>query len=79
MDINREYYPAVEQFLRQLDGMRVQSVCMIALVDEEDAFDVYVSYNAGAMELCTCAGILQMHAAREYIEITKEQEDEDEP
>lgn len=68
----REYFGAVEDFLREIQGLKVRSICMVALTDDPDTYDVVSAYDAGPMELAACAGILQMHAAYRYGEINRD-------
>ena len=68
----REYFGAVEDFLKGIQNLKVRSICMVALTDDPDTFDVVSAYDAGPMELAACAGILQMHAACRYGEINRD-------
>ena len=58
----KEYYEAIEAFMREIDGLHVKSIGLVALVDEADIFDVVSCYDTGPHELAAMAGILQMHA-----------------
>ena len=68
----RKYFGTVEDFLRGIQDLKVKSICMVALTDDPDTSDVVSTYDAGPMELATCAGILQMHAAYRYGEINRD-------
>lgn len=74
----KPYYKAVEDFLRQCEGMKVRAMALVALVDDEEAYDVVRTYEAGPHELASCAGILQMQAAYLYNEMNKDYDEEEE-
>lgn len=75
----KDYYEAIEAFMKEIDGLHVKSIGLVALVDETDIFDVVSCYDTGPHELAAMAGILQMHAAHRYEEVNREtEEDEDE-
>lgn len=69
---NREYFEAVEGFLKAIHGLKVKTVCMVALIEDPDTFDVVSVFSAGPMEIAACAGILNVHAAKKYIEVNEE-------
>lgn len=74
----KPYYKAVEDFMRQCEGMKVRAMALVALVDDEEAYDVICTYEAGPNELASCAGILQMQAAYLYNEMNKDYDEEEE-
>ena len=74
----RDYFEAVEEFLKQIHPLKVKSVCMVALIESDDTFDVVSCFGAGPMEMAASAGVLQMHAAYKYTEINREDDDDDE-
>lgn len=74
----KPYYKAVEGFLRQCESMKVQAMALVALVDDEKAYDVVYTYETGPHELASCAGILQMQAAYLYNEMNKDYDEEEE-
>ena len=58
----KPYYAAVENMLRELECRNVKSLVMVALVDDEEIYDVVSDYAAGPMELAFISGLLQFHA-----------------
>lgn len=74
----RPYYKAVEDFLRRCESMKVQSMALVALVDEKDAYDIVSTYKTGPHELASCAGILQLEAGYLYNEINRGYDEEEE-
>lgn len=74
----KPYYKAVEDFMRQCEGMKVRAMALVALVDDKEAYDVVSTYEAGPHELASCAGILQMQAAYLYNEMNKDYDEEEE-
>lgn len=74
----KPYYKAVEGFLRQCEGMKVRAMALVALVDDEEAYDVVCTYKTGPHKLASCAGILQMQAAYLYNEANTEYDEEEE-
>lgn len=73
---NREYFGMVDEFLRMIHQLKVRSVCMVALIDSDDTFDVVSCFGAGPMEIAASAGILQMHAAHKYEEVNREEDND---
>ena len=58
----KPYYEAVENLLREIEHRKVKSLMMVALVDDEEIYDVVSDYAAGPMELAFISGLLQFHA-----------------
>lgn len=64
------YFEAVERFLRALNTLEdVHAVAMIALVGDPETANVLADWNCGPFEKTAMAGILNLAAARQYIEI----------
>jgi hypothetical protein len=74
----RDYWEAVEIFLKELQPLSVQAVAMVALTADEDVHDVVSIYGAGPFELASMAGILQMHAGYQYSQLNDDDEEDDE-
>lgn len=74
----KPYYKAVEDFMRQCEGMKVRAMALVALVDDEEAYDVLCTYDTGPYELASCAGILQLEAGLLYNEVNKDYNEEEE-
>lgn len=73
----RPYFEAVEEFLRELQGCNVTSLCMVALCSDEDTHDIVSAWRAGPFETASIAGILQMHAALMYHDVNEEDGEDD--
>ena len=73
----REYFGVVEDFLKEIQSMQVKSVVMLACVDDENTHDVIATWRMGPFELASVAGIVSMHAAREYFKINREEDGDD--
>lgn len=64
----RDYFPAVERFLKELDtSTDVRSVVMVALTGETDMANLQLAWHCGPFELSHVAGLLNLSAAREYL------------
>lgn len=74
---NKPYFPAVEEFLRDLQELDVQALVMVALCGDEDVHDSVGTYRCGPFELAEAAGILTMHSCYRYQEMQQEQDDEE--
>lgn len=61
----KDYYHAIEDFMREIDGMTVKSLALVALVDDPECYDVVTTYMAGPHELASIAGILTLTACHE--------------
>ena len=72
----RDYWEAVEHFLRTLQNMKVRSLGLVALVDDEEAHDVVCTYDSSPWEIASMAGLLQLHAANREREDREEAEDD---
>ena len=72
---NKPYFPAVEEFLRDLQELDVQALVMVALCG--DVHDSVVTYRCGSFELAAAAGILQMHSCYRYQQMQNEDDDEE--
>lgn len=53
---NKPYFPAVEEFLRDLQELDVQALVMVALCGDEDVHDSVGTYRCGPFELAAAAG-----------------------
>lgn len=53
---NKPYFPAVEEFLRDLQELDVQALVMVALCGNEDVHDSVGVYRCGPFELASAAG-----------------------
>ena len=74
----KDYFQAVEQFLRTLDPIEnVTAVAMVALTDDPDCANVESTWSCGPFELVTMAGVLNLSAAKKYIELNEEEDDTD--
>lgn len=73
---NRDYFPAVEEFLRMCQDTHVTSMALVALSDDADTHDICAQFNCGPFELATCAAVLQLHANYEYAQGNSIIEDE---
>lgn len=67
------YYICLEKFLEGLDGKKVKSLCCVALFDENEDHDCISTFQCGAIELTTIAGILQLDATRLYLKENTEE------
>ena len=74
---NRDYFPSVEDFLREIQNLNVTGLAMVALVDDPDCHDVVGVFDGGPFELASCAGILQLHASMRYADINRTDDDEE--
>lgn len=72
---SRPYWEAVETFLRDLQDRDVRSVVLVGLLRDEDTHNVCVMYDAGPFELSDAAGILQLAAAKKYLEVNRDEEE----
>ena len=76
----RDYFPVVEDWLESIQPMKVNSLVLIAAVDDPDAMNVCAYYEAGPMDLAGMAAVLQMRATQMYIEqnpLDEKDEEED--
>ena len=73
---NRDYFPAVEDFLREIQDLRVTGLAMVALVDDPECHDVVGVFDCGPFELASAAGILQLHASMRYADINRDDDGE---
>lgn len=71
----KPYWEAVETFLRDLQDRDVRSVVLVGLLRDEDTHNVCVMYDAGPFELSDAAGILQLNAAKKYLEVNRDEEE----
>lgn len=74
---NKPYFPAVEEFLRDLQELDVQALVMVALCGNEDVHDSVGVYRCGPFELAEAAGILTMHSCYHYQQMNKKEDDEE--
>lgn len=74
---SRDYFPSVEEFLREIQDLHVTGLAMVALVDDSDCHDVVGVFDCGPFELASCAGILQLHASMRYADIKRTDDDEE--
>jgi len=75
MEAVKPYYPALEDFIRELEERKVTALCMVALCADDSIHDVVGTYNAGPFELAMAAGVLQLHAGVVYREVNEEDDD----
>ena len=74
----RDYWEAVEEFLKELQRYRVRSLAMVALTNDPAAHDVTSVWGAGPFELSDAAGVLQLHAGYMFQRANEDEDDEDE-
>lgn len=70
----KPYYQTVEEFLREIDDLKVRSMVLVALTDDAEVHDVICGFRAGPFELAEISGLLNLHAAHSYIKINEEDE-----
>lgn len=73
----KPYFPAVEEFLRDLQELDVQALVMVALCGDEDVYDSVGTYRCGPFELAAAAGILTMHSCYRYQQMNSEDDEEE--
>ena len=78
MDGVKPYYQALEDFIRELEDLKVTSLHLVALCADEGTHDVVGMWNAGPFEMAMAAGVLQLHAGSMYREVNGEDADEEE-
>ena len=67
----REYFEAVEAFLRELQAFpedKVVSVACVALIDDPDCGYLYVGHNLEPFYLMAMSGYLGVHANKQYLQ-----------
>lgn len=74
----KDYFPAVEEFLRSLASMNVRGLAMVALVKDGGVHDVVTAWECGPFELAETAAVLQLRAAELYTKINGTENDNDE-
>lgn len=77
----KEYWSSIEDFMKDIDDLKVDSLVLVALVspdDESGTRDVLAVYQAGPFELMNAAGTLQLHAGYMFNKINADEEDEQE-
>lgn len=74
---NRDYFPIVEEFLRDIQTSKVKCIAAVALLDDPDYRDTVCVYNCSPHEMVACAGVLQLHASYEYLHLNDDAEDEE--
>lgn len=75
----RPYFNQIEKFLENIHDKKVESICMVALLDDPDIRDAIMTFEATPADLAMMGGIMQMHAAYDYMRINGENgEDDDE-
>ena len=74
----KPYYQTVENFLRETDDLKVRSMVLVALTDDDEIHDVICDFGAGPFELAEISGLLNLHAAHSYIKINEEEDEPDE-
>lgn len=72
----RDYWPAVESWLKEAAKYPITAAAMVALTADENVHDVAVVYNAGPFETATMASVLQLMAGHKY-DLMREDDDED--
>ena len=73
----KDYFPAVEEFLRSLANMNVRGLAMVALVKDGGVHDVVTAWGCGPFELAQAA-VLQLRAPELYTKINGTENDNDE-
>ena len=74
----KDYFPAVEEFLRSLANMNVRGLAMVALVKDGGVHDVVTAWECGPFGLAETAGGLQLRAGGLYTKINGTENDNDE-
>ena len=72
---SRDYFPTVEDFLREIQDLHVTGLAMVALVDDPECHDVVGVFDRGPFELASAADILQLHASMRYADINRDDDD----
>ena len=67
----KDYFPAVEEFLRSLANMNVRGLAMVALVKDRGVHDAVTAWGCGPFELVEAAAVLQLRAAELYTKINR--------
>ena len=73
----KDYFPAVEEFLRSLANMNVRGLAMVALVKDGGVHDVVTAWGCGPFELAEAA-VLHFRATELYTKINRTENDNDE-
>ena len=59
----KDYFPAVEEFLRSLANMNVRGLAMVALVKDRGVHDAVTAWGCGPFELAeaqrSCSSVLR--------------------
>ena len=74
----KDYFPAVEEFLRSLASMNVRGLAMVALVKDGGVHDAVTAWGCGPFELAEVAAVLQLRAAELYTKINGTENDNEE-
>jgi hypothetical protein len=74
----KEYWGAVEDFLRDASDMEIESLVIVGLCpakNEAGVHDVISVWQAGPFELMQVASTLQLHASYEFTNINNSEEE----
>lgn len=74
----KEYGEAIIAFLNDLESVKVRSLALVALCDDENVNNVVCTWKSGPMETMNVAGILQLHACHQYNQINSQEDIDDE-
>lgn len=65
----RDYFGIVEAFLRDVQKRKIRCMALVALTDEDDeTHDVFATWNSTAFDISDMSGVMQLHAAIDYVE-----------
>lgn len=74
----KEYGEAIIGFLNDLEYVKVKSLALVAICDDEDVHDVVCTWHAGPFEMMMAASSLQLHAGSVYNKINSTEDFDDE-
>lgn len=73
-DEQKPYIKPIQQFLDMMGQEKITAVACVALVDDDDVFDVTTCWNISAYEKMTCANVLIADAIWDIVKLRLEDE-----
>lgn len=63
----KPYIQAMQRFLDMMDSEKIKAIACVALVDDEEIYDITSYWNITAYEKMTCANVINTNAVFDVI------------